>query len=152
MAVQSPTRDQILDLASELGLDLSDEDVDSYIGLFQGNVEAYNLVDSMPDNLPEVKYPRTPGYKPRDDENKYNAWHVKTEIKGASRGKLKGREVVLKDNIIFYYCTNYRSAKNELGLKWNDKKLKIKWPIKKPILSKKDKKNISFLDYVKSHA
>tara|TARA_B100001540_G_scaffold262152_1_gene241395 strand:- start:5143 stop:5673 length:531 start_codon:yes stop_codon:yes gene_type:complete len=57
-----------------------------------------------------------------------------------------------KDNIIFYYCTNYRSAKNELGLKWNDKKLKIKWPIKKPILSKKDKKNISFLDYVKSHA
>ena len=71
MAVQSPTRDQILDLASELGLDLSDEDVDSYIGLFQGNVEAYNLIDSMPDNLPEVKYPRTPGYKPRDDENKY---------------------------------------------------------------------------------
>ena len=100
MAVQSPTRDQILDLASELGLDLSDEDIDSYIGLFQGNVEAYNLIDSMPDNLPEVKYPRTPGYKPRDGENKYNAWHVKTEIKGASRGKLKGREVVLKDNIM----------------------------------------------------
>ena len=36
MAVQSPTRDQILDLASELGLDLSDEDVDSYIGEFFG--------------------------------------------------------------------------------------------------------------------
>ena len=57
-----------------------------------------------------------------------------------------------KDNIIFYYCTNYRSAKNELGIKWNDKKLKIKWPVKKPILSKKDKKNISFIDYIKFHA
>tara|TARA_B100000579_G_C22742630_1_gene809891 strand:- start:518 stop:1048 length:531 start_codon:yes stop_codon:yes gene_type:complete len=56
------------------------------------------------------------------------------------------------NNIIFYYCTNYRSSKNELGLKWNDKKLNIKWSIKKPILSIKDKKNISFADYLKSHA
>ena len=56
------------------------------------------------------------------------------------------------NNIIFYYCTNYRSSKNELGLKWNDKKLNIKWSIKKPILSIKDKKNISFADYLKSNA
>ena len=44
-----------------------------------------------------------------------------------------------KENIIYYYCTNYRSAEHEVGLVWNDKNLNIKWPIKKPILSKRDK-------------
>ena len=49
-----------------------------------------------------------------------------------------------KENIIYYTCTNYRSAKHEVGLLWNDKELKIKWSVKKPIISKKDKKNLKF--------
>ena len=48
------------------------------------------------------------------------------------------------ENLVFYGCTNYRSKKNEVGILWNDDMLKIKWPIKKPILSKKDKNNITF--------
>ena len=48
------------------------------------------------------------------------------------------------DNLVFYGCTNYRSKKNEIGILWNDKTLKIKWPIKKPIISSKDKNNITF--------
>jgi len=45
-----------------------------------------------------------------------------------------------KDNYIFYSCTNYRSKKSEKILKYNDKQLKIKWPLKndKVIISKKD--------------
>ena len=38
---------------------------------------------------------------------------------------------------------------NEVGILWNDKDLKIKWPLKKPIVSKKDKKNITFSNYKK---
>ena len=52
-----------------------------------------------------------------------------------------------KENIIYYYCTNYRSAKHEKGILWNDKKLNIKWPIKKPIISLKDKKNLTFNEF-----
>ncbi len=52
-----------------------------------------------------------------------------------------------KENIIYYYCTNYRSAKHETGILWNDKKLNIKWPIKKPIISLKDKKNLTFSEF-----
>ena len=52
-----------------------------------------------------------------------------------------------KENIIYYYCTNYRSAKHEKGILWNDKKLNIKWPIKKPIISLKDKKNLTFSEF-----
>ena len=54
-----------------------------------------------------------------------------------------------KENIVYYKCTNYRSAKHEVGLFWNDKDLKIKWPIKNPIISKKDKKNLKFYEYKK---
>ena len=53
-----------------------------------------------------------------------------------------------KENIISYHCTNYRSLKHEIGIMWNDENIKIKWPIKKPILSKKDKKNLSLKDYI----
>jgi dTDP-4-dehydrorhamnose 3,5-epimerase len=52
-----------------------------------------------------------------------------------------------KENIIHYLCTNYRSAKHEIGLRWNDKDLKIQWPVKKPIISKKDKNNLEFTEY-----
>ena len=100
MAVKIPTELQIMELADEMGLDLTNEDIESYINLLTPNVEAYNIIDAMPDNLPSVKYPRTPGYQPRAEENPYNAWYVKTEVKGSSSGKLKGKTVVLKDNVM----------------------------------------------------
>ena len=51
----------------------------------------------------------------------------------------------LENNTIMHYkCTNYRDEKSELGIIWNDPKLNIKWPIKKPIISKKDQQNMDF--------
>ena len=47
-----------------------------------------------------------------------------------------------------YKCSKYRDSKSETTLKWNDKSLNIKWPIKKPILSNKDKKG-KLLDFFK---
>jgi dTDP-4-dehydrorhamnose 3,5-epimerase len=38
-----------------------------------------------------------------------------------------------------YKCSNYRNSKYEKTLAWNDQNINIKWPIKKPILSDKDK-------------
>ena len=52
-----------------------------------------------------------------------------------------------KENLVFYGCTNYQSKSNEVGILWNDKTLKIKWPLKKIIISKKDKRNITFQEY-----
>ena len=54
-----------------------------------------------------------------------------------------------KENYVVYGNSNYRSKKNEVGILWNDKNLKIKWPTKKPILSKKDKNNLKFLEFKK---
>ena len=54
-----------------------------------------------------------------------------------------------KENIVVYGCTNYRDKDSEIGVIWNDVDLKIKWPIKKPIISDKDKNNITFKEFKK---
>jgi amidase len=100
MAVSVPTPSQLREVASAVGLDLTDTDVASFIELMRPSVAAYNVVDAMPDNLPAVRYPRAPGYRPMGEENPHNAWYVKTAVEGASSGKLRGKTVVLKDNIM----------------------------------------------------
>ena len=52
-----------------------------------------------------------------------------------------------KNCAVYYKCSNYRNKSSETTIKWNDDTLKIKWPVKKPILSKKDKMGIKFLDF-----
>ena len=52
-----------------------------------------------------------------------------------------------KNCAVYYKCTNYRDKQSEKTIKWNDKNLNINWPIKKPILSKKDALGINFLDF-----
>ena len=100
MAVQVPTSDQLWEVAEEIGLNLTEDDINSFIELMRPNVDAYNIIDAMPDNLPKTNYARSPGYRPSGDENKYNAWYVKTTVQGAARGKLKGKTIALKDNIM----------------------------------------------------
>jgi amidase len=100
MSVSKPTHDQLHEIAEEMGLSLTDDDIKSFIGLMQSSIDGYNVVDAMPDNLPAVKYPRTPGYRPSGAENPYNAWYVKTSIKGAPSGVLSGKRVVMKDNVM----------------------------------------------------
>jgi dTDP-4-dehydrorhamnose 3,5-epimerase len=63
------------------------------------------------------------------------------------RGFAHGFCCLEKENIIYYGCTNYREKNHEIGIIWNDKDLKINWPIKKPIMSLKDKQNFSFKEY-----
>lgn len=53
------------------------------------------------------------------------------------------------ENIVVYGCTKYRNKDSETGVMWNDKDLKINWPIKNPVISNKDKKNILFKDFIR---
>ena len=46
--------------------------------------------------------------------------------------------------IISYKASNYQNKKSEKTISWFDENLKIKWPIKNPITSKKDRKGLSF--------
>ena len=42
-----------------------------------------------------------------------------------------------------YKCSNYREPKSERTLRWNEENIKINWPIKKPVLSNKDRIGLS---------
>ena len=53
-----------------------------------------------------------------------------------------------KENYVIYSCTNYRDKNSEKGILFNDKDLKIKWPIKKPIISTKDRKNLTLRQFL----
>ena len=100
MPVTVPTPEQLKKIASKMGLSLTEGDVASFLALMQPSVDAYNIVDRLPDHLPQVRYPRTPGYRPTPEENTHNAWYYKTRVEGASQGKLTGKTVVLKDNVM----------------------------------------------------
>jgi dTDP-4-dehydrorhamnose 3,5-epimerase len=57
----------------------------------------------------------------------------------------------LSNNTILYYKnSNYRDKNSETGIIWNDKDLKIKWPIKNPIISLRDKNNLNFNKFLNS--
>ncbi|MFU8864048.1 MAG: amidase [Rhodobacterales bacterium] len=99
MTVQRPTHAQMKTIVEELGMHMSDARVQEFLDVMQGTLDAYDIVDALPDYLPPVLYPRTSGHRPTAEENPMNAWYVKTEIKGAPRGPLLGRTVALKDNV-----------------------------------------------------
>ena len=59
------------------------------------------------------------------------------------KGFAHGFLTLAKENLVFYGCSSYRSAKHEVAIKWNDKNVNINWPKCKKIISKKDLNGIS---------
>ncbi|MCZ6868013.1 MAG: amidase [Gammaproteobacteria bacterium] len=99
MTIKTPSPSQIRELALSVGLDLEPDEIEEYGEALSDINAVFEVLDALPEPLPEVKYPRTPGRFPTIEENPHNAWYVKTAIKGADEGKLAGRTVVLKDTV-----------------------------------------------------
>ena len=100
MKVSMPTIQELRAVAKQCGLTLDDPALASFRGLLVSYIDSYNEVAAMPEEVPVVKYPRSAGARPAPEENTFNAWYVKVSVKGALEGKLKGRRVVLKDNVM----------------------------------------------------
>ena len=62
------------------------------------------------------------------------------------KGFAHGFLCLSKKCTVNYKCSNYRSKNHEKTLSWKDQSVNIKWPVKNPILSIKDKKgeNLNF--------
>ena len=63
------------------------------------------------------------------------------------RGFAHGFCTLTDESEVLYKVDNYYSSDHECGIVWNDPDLKIKWPVKDPILSDKDKKNSSLKSF-----
>ena len=97
--VKRPTVEQLQDIVSSLHMSMSSREVGEYLDVLEGTFQAYDRLTQLPDNLPAVRYPRTPGYRPSAEQNPLNAWAVISEVRGAAHGPLAGKRIVLKDNV-----------------------------------------------------
>ena len=66
-------------------------------------------------------------------------------------GFAHGFQALEKENYIVYSCTKYRNKISETTIKFDEKKFNIKWPNKKFVISAKDKKGISLLEFKKKY-
>ena len=67
------------------------------------------------------------------------------------KGFAHGYFTLEKYNLVYFQNSNYRDKNQEKGIIWNDEDLNLKFPIKKPLLSKKDKLNITFKEFLKKY-
>ncbi|MEP1768741.1 MAG: amidase [Sulfitobacter sp.] len=99
MTINRPTVEELQAAALEIGIHFGDAEAAVYHELMQGQLDAYDLVDSMKPDMPQPAYPRSSGEKPAPQDNPFNAWAVKSTIKGSGRGKLLNKTVAIKDNV-----------------------------------------------------
>jgi amidase len=97
MSFKLPSTEQVRKLGDSLGIDVTDSYADSVIDIIKPFADGYRLIASLADDVPEIKYPRGGYYRPEGEENRHGAWIVKAQIKGASKGKLSGKKVAVKD-------------------------------------------------------
>ncbi|XP_072042895.1 amidase-like [Amphiura filiformis] len=98
--VPGPTTSELSALATRLNYSLSDDELKQCHTLINGALKGFNRIDHLVEPTLPVKYPRTPGYRPSAEENPYNAWYWKSTIKGTDNGKLSGKTIAIKDNVM----------------------------------------------------
>ena len=74
------------------------DEAEAYRDVVVGNVLALELLDSFPS--PVAARPERSWRRPTPDENPWNAWYVRTDLNTKSEGRLAGRTVVVKDNLL----------------------------------------------------
>lgn len=99
MTIKRPTLAHMRQMAARFGMSLSDDELMEYQEIIEPTMQAYDRLDTLPDHLPEVRYPRSPGHFPSPSENALNAWYVKTNVMGAPDGPLRAKRIALKDTI-----------------------------------------------------
>ncbi|XP_071961362.1 amidase-like [Antedon mediterranea] len=98
-SIRIPSCKKIVQLSERIGCNLSREEVCQYQEVVASMLKDVDEIDALPEPSLPVKYPRTPGYRPTEEENVHRAWYWRTSITGAKEGILKGKRVALKDTI-----------------------------------------------------
>jgi amidase len=95
-----PSREDVRELAAELGFDLTEEEVEDYTEMLAGKMAVYELIEELPSPRRRIEFTdRDPGYRPGEDEDPHNAFVTKCRVAGAGNGPLAGYEVAVKDNV-----------------------------------------------------
>jgi len=98
---ERPDVDDVIEKAAALGFRLSREEAELYQAQLVQQLTAFDefVQERIDEGAPPVTFPaRDPGYRPSPEEDRYNAWLWKCEIKGAPSGLLAGKTVSFKDH------------------------------------------------------
>lgn len=77
------------------------------------------------------------------DENHYSLW--------VPKGFAHGFEVLSEKSIVSYTCIGKYLKEYDTGIRWDDKDLNIQWETDNPIVSKKDSKLMSLVEFNKNY-
>ena len=83
---------------------MGDTELAAHLECLLPGFAAYNIVDRMPDEMPVVIYPRTPGSRPERRGKSFRRLVCEDQGRRGASGKLKGKTVVVKDNICLAAC------------------------------------------------
>lgn len=98
--VRPPTPEQLRDVAEKHYMNLTDEEVEQFLGAIEQTLEVQEWLDEIPPSRKPRRYTtRDSGYKPRVEEDPLNAFVTKCDVAGASDGPLADYSIGLKDNI-----------------------------------------------------
>ena len=64
-----PSVAQLLEIAGDFGIDMTPDRAAEYRDTMAGGIRAMRRIDDLPEDQPEVKYPRTTGRRPKPEEN-----------------------------------------------------------------------------------
>jgi dTDP-4-dehydrorhamnose 3,5-epimerase len=67
----------------------------------------------------------------------------------APAGFARGFAALEDGTVVQYKCTGTYDAKNESGIRWNDPRIGLRWPLTDPILSPKDRDAQSLDDWLR---
>ncbi|KAF2793924.1 amidase signature enzyme [Melanomma pulvis-pyrius CBS 109.77] len=89
-------------LTRDIGVDLPEHHKEEWRELIASVQDSIDIVQALPDYVPEVdlqRFPRENVHRPEKSVNPGNAWAWRATIEGDSEGPLKGVTFCLKDNI-----------------------------------------------------
>ena len=67
------------------------------------------------------------------------------------RGFAHGYCTITNISDVVYKVDNFYTPESECGILWNDKDINITWPASSPIVSEKDRKNITLAEFISKH-
>ncbi|HYV84562.1 MAG TPA: dTDP-4-dehydrorhamnose 3,5-epimerase [Patescibacteria group bacterium] len=73
-------------------------------------------------------------------ENRLQVW--------APPGFARGFCALVDGTVVQYRCTTFYNPRGESGIRWNDPRIAIDWPVERPLLSDKDSKAMSFDEWL----
>jgi amidase len=98
--LEGPTAEEVKELAKWLNIPVTDDDARKFSDVIHARVVSVSTtLDELPEPRFEVRYPRTPGFRPTVEEDPLNLFITRCHIDGAATGRLAGKRAALKDSI-----------------------------------------------------